>query len=199
MILQKLATVAQLLLIQQKSKKEGIPLSIFDTRGLEVAKFEETFSALEKFTKERSKETDPNKHLHVAWICITEDSRRLEEAEIKLAEMLDQYMPVIGVITKSRFEDPDFRNHIREELPCLRNIVHVRAIKEIFPDGYELKTLGLKELVELTIEVVPESIRNAFTAAQKVSLKIKINRAHKIVATAATAAAGIGAVTCCLF
>ncbi|WP_017300638.1 YcjF family protein [Nodosilinea nodulosa] len=172
--------------------KEGIPLSIFDTRGLEIAKFDETLSALEKFANDRSREIDPGKHLHVAWICISEDSRRLEEGEVTLAKMLDHYMPVIGVVTKSR-ADNGFKDYILEELPFLRNVIRVRAIKDVFEDGHELPPCGLKELVDLTIEVVPESVKNAFTAAQKVSLKAKINRSHKIVAAAAVTAAGIGA------
>ena len=173
--------------------KEGIPLSIFDTRGLEIAKFDETFAGLKEFVKERSREKDHTKHLHVAWLCITEDSHRLEEGEIMLAKILDQYMPVIGVITKSRSDDTGFRNHIREELPFLRNVIMVRAIKEVIEGGYELPPKGLKELVELTIEVIPDSVRNAFTAAQKVSLRTKINRSHVVVGTAAATAIGIGA------
>ncbi|MEA5535583.1 GTPase domain-containing protein [Crocosphaera sp. XPORK-15E] len=51
-------------------KKEGIPLSIFDTRGLEMADFTETLDAVRSFVNERARQSDPNQHIHVAWISL---------------------------------------------------------------------------------------------------------------------------------
>jgi predicted GTPase len=62
--------------------KEGIPLTVFDTRGLEMSQFKETQAELEKLIKERSMDRDSNRHIHVAWLCIQEDGRRVEEAEV---------------------------------------------------------------------------------------------------------------------
>jgi predicted GTPase len=53
--------------------KEGIPLSVFDTRGLEMDRYRETLSELEKLVKQRRSSSDPHQHLHVAWVCVTED------------------------------------------------------------------------------------------------------------------------------
>ena len=83
-------------------KKEGIPLSIFDTRGLEMADFSETLKSLSQFVAEKSRSSDPKDHIHVAWICIAEDLRRVELAEEELVKLLANYMPVIAVITKAR-------------------------------------------------------------------------------------------------
>lgn len=82
--------------------KEGVPLSVFDTRGLEMADFASTLEPLESLISERRKDPDPNKHIHVAWVCIAEDLRRVEKAETELTEMLSKFVPVIGVITKAR-------------------------------------------------------------------------------------------------
>ena len=99
-------------------KKEGVPLSIFDTRGLEMADFSNTMNALRSFVNERARETDSKKHIHVAWMCILEDSRRVQQAEEKLVKMLANYMPVIAVITKIRSEKSDkgFRAEVQRLL-----------------------------------------------------------------------------------
>src|SRR5947209_19553632 len=93
--------------------KEGVPLSIFDTRGLEMAEYAAALKALMAFVQERRSERDANRHIHVAWVCVEEDLRRVEQAESDLARVLAERVPVIGVITKSR-NDRGFRAHVQE-------------------------------------------------------------------------------------
>lgn len=117
-----LATTGQGRPVTQNTKeftKEDIPLSIFDTRGLEMADFSQTINALRSFVSEHSRYTDPKKHIHVAWICIAEDLRRVEPAEEDLVKMLADYMPVIAIITKSR-ADQGFRSQVHELLPLVK-------------------------------------------------------------------------------
>jgi len=173
-------------------KKEGIPLSIFDTRGLEISEFKNTVQELEKLIQDKGKSKDPNEHIHIAWLCVMEDSRRVEDAEIKLTEMLDKYIPVIGVVTKS-VSDNGFRQTVQELLPQTRNVVRVLANEIVLDGGYKIPAMGLDKLVELTMTLVPETQRDAFAAAQRVSLNHKRQRAHGIVAGAAVAAGGAGA------
>jgi len=173
-------------------KKEGIPLSIFDTRGLELADFQATLKEVISLVSARRKQTDPREHIHVAWVCISEDSRRVEQAEIDLVTGLAEHLPVAGVITKSR-ADNGFRAEVQRLLPQAKNIIRVRALSERFDDGHALPPMGLVELTQLTSELIPEGQRNALAAAQKVDLQAKINRGHKVVAGAAAAAAVTGA------
>ena len=173
-------------------KKENIPISIFDTRGLEKADFSKTLDQLRSFVAERSRDIDPNRHIHVAWICIVEDLYRVEPAEENLVKMLAEYMPVIAVITKAR-SDKGFRSQVQEILPQAKNVIRVRAIKEELDEGITLPKMGLKELIDLTMQVVPEGKKRAFTAAQKVDIKLKKTQSHAIVAGAAASAAAIAA------
>ncbi|HDU8490544.1 TPA: 50S ribosome-binding GTPase [Aeromonas hydrophila] len=172
--------------------KEGVPLTIFDTRGLEMSQFKETLSELEKLIKERATDRDSNRHIHVAWLCIQEDGRRVEEAEVDLHNMLARYMPVLTVITKAR-SDNGFKSEVQNLLPESRNVIRVRAIKEEMDDGYVMESMGLESLIELTSEIVPEGKRKALAASQKANLNYKKSQSHKIVAGAATAAAAAGA------
>ena len=171
--------------------KEGIPLSIFDTRGLELSNFSST-KGLRAFLEERRRDRDEKKQIHVAWICIVEDLRRVEQAETDLTEMLAEFMPVIAVITKAR-ADQGFRAEVQRLLPAAKNVVRTRSISEQFDDGHTLLPMGLIELVQLTMELFPEGQKRAFVAAQKADLALKRQRSHLIVATTASSAAGIGA------
>jgi uncharacterized protein (DUF697 family)/predicted GTPase len=172
--------------------KEGVPLSIFDTRGLEMADYAASLQALRSFVEQRQRERDPNRHIHVCWVCVEEDLRRVEQAESDLVAALADRVPVVGVITKAR-ADRGFRAHVQELLPQAQNVVRVRALREELDDGHVLEPMGLRELVELTMTLVPEGQRRAFVAAQKVDIDLKKRHARMIVAGAAASAAGIGA------
>lgn len=172
--------------------KEGVPLSIFDTRGLEMADYAASLKALRSFVAERQQERDTNRHIHVCWVCVEEDLRRVEQAESDLARTMAEAVPVVGVITKAR-ADQGFRAQVQQLMPQAPNVVRVRALREVFDDGHVLEPMGLRELVELTMTLVPEGQRRAFVAAQKVDIDLKKRHARMIVAGAAASAAGIGA------
>lgn len=174
-------------------KKDGVPLSLYDTRGLELKEYAETFKELEDFVKNKNNDSNPMNHIHMAWICIDESSRRVEDAEIELCKLLSNHMPVIGIITKSS-SDEGFRQKVIDILKNTKNVVRVNSIPKTLDDGYVIKPSGLEELVELAMEIVPEGQKNAFAAAQRVSIKQKKNKSHAIVAAAATTAAGTGAI-----
>ena len=191
-----LATTGQGRPVTQNTReytKAGFPLTIFDTRGLEMADYSDTLKSLKTFISERQNDRDHNKHIHVAWVCVVEDLGRVEEAETALVAMLADFMPVVGVITKAR-SDKGFRATVQELLKRATNVVRVRAIPEEFDDGHSLQPIGLVELVQLTMELFPEGQKRAFVAAQKADLALKRQRSHFIVGTSAASAAGIGAV-----
>ena len=53
--------------------KLGVPLSLFDSRGLELAEFDKILAELRSFVSERRQQKDVSEHIHVAWVCIAED------------------------------------------------------------------------------------------------------------------------------
>ena len=180
--------------------KKGLPLAIYDTRGLELQEYEQIIDELALFVESQAKKLDGNQkpdvnqHIHVAWVCVSEDGRRVEEAEIELHRRLAEFMPVLGVITKAR-ADQGFRAEVQRLLPEAKNVVRVRALSERFDDAdVVLPPMGLEELLEATVEVIPEAVQRAFAAAQKASIELKKKAAHKVVAGAAVAAASAGAV-----
>ncbi|KPQ06663.1 MAG: hypothetical protein HLUCCX10_17720 [Algoriphagus marincola HL-49] len=174
-------------------KKDGIPLRLYDTRGLELKEYKETFKELESFVKNKNNDSNPLNHIHMAWICIDESSRRIEDAEIELCNLLSNHMPVIAVITKAS-SDEGFRIKVQNLLKQAKNVIRVNSVAKTLDDGYVIKPSGLIELVDLAMEIIPEAQKSAFAAAQRVNIQQKKNKSHAIVATAATAAATTGAI-----
>lgn len=169
--------------------KENLPITLIDTKGLEIKDYKAIVQELEQYITTRNRDTNPENHVHIAWLCIDEGSRRVEQAEIDLCNMLyDKGIPVVVVITKA-IHDNGFRSEVKQILHNARNAVRVNSV-EIETEDYTIKVRGHEELVELSMELLPEAQRNAFAAAQKVSISQKVNRAHKIVATAAAGAGG---------
>ena len=172
--------------------RPGFPLTLFDTRGLETARYEETLQELQQLIVKR-RGLDEKQHIHACWLCISEDSRRVQEAEIELAKLLHATgVPVLVVITKAR-ADQGFADVVRE-LIRTRGSARVRALREVLDDGHVLEPFGLLELLEATMELIPEASRNALAAAQKVSLDMKVKRARAVVAGAAASAAATAAI-----
>lgn len=173
-------------------EKEGVPLGLWDTRGLEMADFNETLEELMQLVEARANRRDPKRHIHVAWLCVHEDGRRVQEAERNLCHTLAQRMPVIGVVTKARNDD-GFRAEVQRLLPEAKNVVRVRAIAETLDDGHTLQPKGLEDLVEATMSLLPEGTRRAFAAAQRVSLRHKRKQARLTIISSSSMAAGVAA------
>ena len=52
--------------------RKGVPLAIYDTRGLELKEYREIIDELVKFVAARNRDADANRHIHVAWVCVSE-------------------------------------------------------------------------------------------------------------------------------
>ena len=173
------------------------PLAIVDTRGLEMADYKPTLSAIKDFVITRRNSGDANEHVHIAWVCLLEDSARVEQAEIDLVKTLsDLGVSVVAVITKTR-GNVAYRREVERLLPEAVGVVQVRAMAEEFMNGNEVVVLspfGLDRLVEVSSNSVPEAQRRAFGAAQKISVEQKVLNARKVVYTSATTAATTAAI-----
>lgn len=197
---QKLAKVGQGRPVTQETEEftcDGVPTSIFDTKGLELADYQAIIDNLYKFIDERSKLEDYTQHIHIGWICIQEDSRRVEQAIIDLHDRLSKKLNIIVVITKAR-DDKGFQVEVEKLLPNAKAVIRVRAEEEVLTNEDEdepliLKKMGLKKLIETTSEHVPDGIKASIAAAQIVSINLKKKEAQKYVNTAAAAALAAGA------
>jgi len=149
----------------KKITKEKIPVALYDTEGLELTNYKKVTSDLLELIIDKRK-IDPKEHIHVAWICLSEDSRRIEEPEIELVKKLSEYIPVISVITKAR-NDNGFKKLVEKDLYDARNCVRVRAVKEELDEGHILNPMGLETLIDVTTEVLPDAHRKLLLQLKK--------------------------------
>ena len=178
----------------RKYTKKGVPLAIYDTRGLELIKCNQILDELLGFVKE-NQDRELHQRIHVAWLCIVDGGGHIEDVEKKLTRRLTQFMPVIGVITKARATDQGFRSTVQQLLPEAKNVVRVRAIEEPLGGGRDpLPKKGLDDLVEATAQVLPEGeVLRAFAIVQK-SIKLKKKQAGQVMLAAVVSAAGAGGI-----
>ena len=86
-----------------KYEKEGVPVSIWDTRGLELNETAqiETKTEIIHEIRDLKKSEDVSKQINVCWYCISSLGERIEEDELKWINELAQELPVIIVLTKT--------------------------------------------------------------------------------------------------
>jgi GTPase Era involved in 16S rRNA processing len=150
--------------------RAGSPLTLLDTRGLEMARPAEAEAAIWALVHAREADADPGRRVDVAWLCISEGSRRVQEAESRLSSSLARHMPVLAVITKAR-SDQGFSEVVRRLIPDARDVVRVRALPEIDDDGIALGARGVAALVARTVLLSAEAaLRRGRGAAPQGSL-----------------------------
>lgn len=168
----------------QKISKEGIPLVIYDTKGIELQPdVQERIrrEILEEIAKPLRK-NNPDEMLHICWYCINSTSNRIEQYEIEWIKELSQHMPVIVVLTQV------LGNNFRELFHEIESLnLPIQALVPVLARAYDisyeirLEPRGLQQLVDRTIELVPEALQTSFINAQKVDIKRKYDKANKTI------------------
>lgn len=170
--------------------RENHPLHLLDTKGLETSEYAETWAGLQREIAKGRAATDPRDHIHIGWVCVQEPALRFERAEQDLVEALKAAgIPTIIVLTKHGMF-PEFLAEMRKLAPMADAIIRVRAL----PMPGFAGTVGLSELVQTSVQLLPEVARGAFVAAQAVDFALKTADARKIIRGAAAAAATAAAV-----
>jgi uncharacterized protein (DUF697 family)/GTP-binding protein EngB required for normal cell division len=179
----------------QKHEAPGVPVTIYDTPGIELGQAKDEVIREYRKTITESRKGSPNDLIHVAWYCINTGQSRIQDYDIEIIRALADEVPVILVLTQCIDDEhaDALEQVIREEkLPIdgdpVRTLARARRVA-----GHEVPPRGLEELVERTNDILPEAVRRAFANAQGVVIRLKANQARAIVGASSVAAAGIGA------
>jgi len=179
----------------QEHKKDGVPIVIWDTVGLEL-KQDVTLTTIEQIKKiitDKSKNKENMyDRVHAIWYCIQSTGHRFQDAEIEfIYELQHLGIPFIVVLTKciSKKKDQEFQDKVKERLLTQKMnvpVVQVLAQEWEFENPVDdsiiiLPPKGLDELVNLTGEKLPDFICDSFMAAQKVDKVIKRDKAEDII------------------
>ena len=167
---------------------DSVPLRILDTRGLEAKDYSVTLNALQAEIINSRAQHDERHQLHMAWVCISTPSSRVQECEIDIIKLLNRHdIPVIIVLTKYD-DDEDFPDIVRQIMGTrgarFTDVVPVRALARKSRPAH-----GLEELVTATFTALPVAHKAAFAAAQKISRDLNRTTAETYVTIAASAAA----------
>jgi uncharacterized protein (DUF697 family)/GTPase SAR1 family protein len=178
----------------QRFEDPDVPVTLFDTKGVELGDSRKRVIRDFKQTISRSRKAAPAEHIHLLWYCMDAGQTRVQDYDIDIIRALAEDVPVVLVFTQTIDDEraDALERTIQEaDLPieggrAVRTLAEARRI-----GGQTLEPRGLEELVRLTNELLPEAVRRAFTNAQGVVVDLKIDQSRAVVvgATAAAAAA----------
>ncbi|WP_346349354.1 GTPase [Lactococcus petauri] len=179
--------------------KEGYPIQIYDTVGLELKSTKFDLHSLVKSIakndiKKLIQKTKSTKELdddiHIAWYAISGNSARIEDVEIDLINwIIDQGIPVIIVLTKS-FDQTEAKKLKQEILNIVPRIVDV--VITLAEDSDTNHAFGIDDMIHKTFDVLPESVNTAFVHSQSASIDLKKSESLKVVTASMAANFGIG-------
>lgn len=165
----------------KKISKDSVPVNLFDTKGLELEDIarEEVRNEILDEVERRAASNDANEHIHLMWYCVNYESNRLEDAEIEWIRLFAERMPVVLVLTQCISDDETFYRELEKmNLPVV-NIVRLLAAPKKIMNNFEVPAYGLKDLVQVTFQVLPEATKRAFVNAQKTDVALKVEEAKK--------------------
>ena len=173
--------------------KDDSSVALIDTRGLELDNYKNILVDLKNEIKKRETK-NAESHIHIAWYCINNNSRRFEDCELEFIKELSQKIRVVIVLTQCIDMNEDFFNAVKTYTYGLDCQV-IKVLAQPFETSLGLiPSCGLDNLVSHTIEVLPDAQKNAFARAQNICNELKTKRAYGVVAISASAAATAGAV-----
>jgi len=179
----------------QRYDVPGVPVTIFDTPGIELGQAKNDVIREYRKTITDSRKGPPDGVIHAAWYCVDAGQARIQDYDIEIVRALADEVPVILVLTQciddgraAALEAAIAQEHLPIEGPPVRTLARERRLA-----GQTLPAMGLEELVERTDDILPEAVKRAFVNAQGVVIRLKVNQGRVVVGAATVTAAGIGA------
>jgi uncharacterized protein (DUF697 family)/GTPase SAR1 family protein len=161
--------------------KKDVPLTIYDTKGLELNPVvqDEVKNEILGLIQKNLSTGEEKDFVHILWYCINAFSNRIEDFEKEWIKEFSEKLPVIIVLTQCANQDHKIlEKYIRELNLPVKNVVTILAQEMKFSEEYTKPSFGLKELVDITFDSIPEAAQSAFINAQKVSTEKKVHRAR---------------------
>ena len=132
---------------------QGLPVTVFDSWGIEADKADQWLSELNKELEKRSTGSDPTNWFHSVFYCVQASGHRIEDFEIKIInKFIKENYKVTVIFTKSDNVTDDeldelkkvLSNEFGNKVDCLE----VCSEEKTRRDGSISKAFGKKELVE---------------------------------------------------
>lgn len=180
----------------QRFEDPSVPVTLFDTKGVELGDSKSQVIRDFKKTIAKSRKASVEEHIHLLWYCMDAGQTRVQDYDVEIIRALAKEVPVILVFTQTIDDHraDELEATIREDDLPIAGGDAVRTLAEPRRIGSQtLPPRGLEELVRLTHDLLPEAVRRAFTNAQGIVIGLKVDQSRAVVvgasATAAAAAA----------
>jgi uncharacterized protein (DUF697 family)/GTP-binding protein EngB required for normal cell division len=179
-----------------------LPLGVFDSQGFETGESGDAILRRLAAEIEQRRERPITEQVHVVWYAVRAGDRRFEAGQADFVRGLAATgLPVILVMTQVPMREDVIHPDALElagvirgyELP-VRPPGHVVLTNARDDDWTTPQIHGLHELLDATAGVIPESVRAALEAAQRIDFERKRRRARTIIRGASAAAASTCAV-----
>jgi small GTP-binding protein len=145
----------------RRYQKEGIPVAIYDTPGIELGQLKKDIIREYKKTIAASRTEKPEDLIHVAWYCVDAGQTRVQDYDFEIIRALADEVEVLLVLTQC--VDDDRAEALEsviaaENLPIrgepMRTLARPRTLA-----GNTLPARGLEELVQRTDDILPEAVK----------------------------------------
>ena len=187
---------------------DGSPFNLIDSVGFEPNWFKawQAVNAVKAWSRKSAKEGNEDNQINIVWFCIDGCAAKLfPETVENMAKAVSMWkdIPVVVVITKS-FSKPDRDRNItmiREAFDKVKKYhCNVQGIMPVVAQIYEIyentsvAPEGLSELVDKTLELMPEGFQIADENVKRFRLNRKRALAQAVTGVAVTSAVVVGAV-----
>ena len=171
-------------------KDPDIPIRIWDTVGLELngEKTRASIAAIRKTIGDKTHSGNNLDVIHAIWYCIDSGSSRYQDAEMEFIRELYSFgIPFIIVLTKCinlpeeiELLEKEIKNENKKNGMGQIEVIQVLA-KDYNTRLGTVEAFGLEELVNTTLDRLPEFLKNSFAAAQRVDKLQKRERSEEII------------------
>lgn len=173
-------------------------IKVYDSRGLEAGETEEKFTEeVRQFIRDRRSDADLDNHIHLVWYTIQGPGARVTDCDKNLINNLFRKEDVIVVVTKCDIMQSKQMEGIKREL--VESGVDESRI--IFTSDEDSGSIGCRELMRLSYDMLPGAYKDAFMEAQRVDVEAKVEaikakrpKAAAIIAAAVATATATGAI-----
>ena len=154
---------------QDYDRYENELIGIWDSKGLEPDKGENEFiERTKKYIRELQENKNVDEHIHIFWYVISAGIERITETDLKIINLFPKESTLI-IISKI---DKDTRNKTVEAYKKkLIGEGNISEDKIIYTTDIEGGKIGIKELYEKSLEIMPEAYKIAFEEAQRINIE----------------------------
>lgn len=159
---------------------------IFDSKGYEFGEkadkeFYDDVIALAK------QQANAEKAVHIVWYCISCSNGRVTDYDLEAIETFHSAdIPVAVIFTKADLPSEG-------DLTSLKSVLPQWALASSFETSIKNDKFNhISDLIEWSVNQLPEIVRDSFIKAQRANLSLKWNKAHKLIATHSAGAFAVG-------